>query len=140
MTSADERHVPRPEGVNAEFHTACVASGAVCLQRCADCGRYQHPPRWLCAGCGSPAYEFPPQSGAATCFTAVITHRATSPGWSPPYTTVVAELSAGPRLITAWESDDPPVPGSALLVSVRPAGERFAFFVATRSPRDPETQ
>lgn len=127
----DERYVPRPEGVNAEFNAACIEHGRVCVQRCEQCGHYQHPPRWLCASCGSARYYFVPQSGAAICKSAVVTHRATSPGWPPPYTSVVAELDVGPRLITAWESDDPAVPGAALIVRVRPLEDRFAFFVAS---------
>jgi hypothetical protein len=128
-----ERYVPTPTGVHAEFHAACLARAAVCVQRCADCGHRQHPPRWLCANCRSARYEFEPQSGAAVCRSAVVTHRATSPGWPVPYTTVVAELPTGPRLIAAWESAEPPTPGGPVTVVARPIEKRFAFFVAAPS-------
>lgn len=137
---SEGRYVPTPQGVYAEFHTACLTQGALCLQRCTDCGRYQHPPRWLCARCHSANYEFAPQPDSAVCTSAMVTHRDTSPGWPAPYTTIVAELSAGPRLIAAWESAAAPEPGAPVTITARLVEDRFAFFVAAPSPRNPESR
>lgn len=127
------RYVPHPDGVNAAFHAACVDHGGICLQRCARCAAFQHPPRRRCPHCGSAEHRYQPVSGTGTCHSYTVSHRSSDPGWEVPYTTVVVELDEGPRIIAAWEgSDGIPVPGERIEVRVVPVEERFAFLCARR--------
>jgi uncharacterized OB-fold protein len=126
------RYVPDTQGINAEFHSACVSHDQVCIQSCSDCGHLQHPPRYRCPACGSPAYSFEPQPGTGTCFSYIVTHRSTDLAWEVPYTTAVVQLDGGPRLIAAWEDSETPRIGDELFVKVKAIESRFAFFTAAR--------
>jgi uncharacterized OB-fold protein len=94
------RSVPTPVGLNAEFY-ALAAQGTLHLQRCAACGRWRHPPRFLCAGCGSGSWRWEPASGRGTVFSWTVTHQALDPAFADalPYAVVVVELEEGVRLV-----------------------------------------
>jgi uncharacterized OB-fold protein len=90
--------LPDPIGLNAELY-AHWARGELRIQRCADCGRWRHPPRYLCATCGSPSYGWELSTGRGRVFSWTVTHRAVDPAFEPPYAIVVTELEEGPRLV-----------------------------------------
>ena len=92
------RMIPDPIGLNAELY-AHWAHGELRFQRCADCGAWRHPPRYLCAQCGSTRFTWEPSAGRGRVFTWTITHRAVDPAFEPPYAIVVVELDEGPRLV-----------------------------------------
>jgi uncharacterized protein len=56
---------PDPDALTAPFWAA-AARGELCVQRCARCARYQHPPGPLCVACTSPELSFERVSGRAT--------------------------------------------------------------------------
>ncbi len=95
--------VPEPDGCNADFYRH-AASGVLHLQRCADCSRYLHPPRYLCGECGSHQLEWVPVSGGGRIFSWTVTHRPIDPGWAGevPYATVVVAMDEGVRVVGAW--------------------------------------
>jgi uncharacterized OB-fold protein len=129
-----DRLLPNPIGLNAELY-AHWARGELRLQRCDDCSTWRHPPRYLCAKCGSPRFTWALSAGAGRVFSWTITHRAVDPAFEPPYAIVVAELAEGPRLVgslagiepAALELDLPvtvelePVSDTIALVTFRPA-------------------
>jgi uncharacterized OB-fold protein len=90
--------IPDPIGVSAELY-AYWARGDLRIQRCSDCNVWRHPPRYLCAQCGSGRFSFEPVSGRGVVFSWTITHRAVDPAFEPPYAIVVVELEEGPRLV-----------------------------------------
>src|SRR4051794_37464742 len=90
--------IPAPIGLNAEFYRY-LADGELRLQRCSGCGEWRHPPRHLCAGCGSNEVAWERASGRARVFSWTVTHRAVDPAFTTPYAIVVAELEEGPRLV-----------------------------------------
>ena len=92
------RMLPNPIGPNAELY-AHWAQGELRLQRCTDCNTWRHPPRFLCASCGSARYAWELVSGRGRVFTWTVTHRAVDPAFEPPYAIVVVELEEGPRLV-----------------------------------------
>jgi uncharacterized OB-fold protein len=92
------RILPSPVGPNAEFYAFC-ARGELRVQRCASCGTWRHPPRHVCAACGSTAASWEPVSGRGRVFTWTVTHRPVDPAFEPPYAVVVVELDEGPRLV-----------------------------------------
>jgi uncharacterized protein len=128
------RLIPNPIGLNAELY-AYWARGELRLQRCSDCNTWRHPPRYLCATCGSPRFTWEHTSGRGRVFSWTITHRAVDPAFEPPYAIVVAELDEGPRLVGSLAGLEPadlaldlevvielePVSDAIALVSFRPA-------------------
>jgi uncharacterized OB-fold protein len=92
------RMIPDPIGLNAELY-AHWARGELRLQRCASCGTWRHPPRYLCATCGSARFTWELAAGRGRVFSWTITHRTVDPAFAPPYAIVVTELDEGPRLV-----------------------------------------
>ncbi len=96
--------VADPDGRNVDFYRH-AASGTLHLQRCDDCMRPYHPPRYLCAACGGDALTFVPASGRGRLFSWTVTHRPVDPGWAAealPWATVVVEMEEGVRLVGGW--------------------------------------
>lgn len=97
--------VPKPlpsmEDLNGEFHRHCAA-GELRFQRCDDCGVWRHPPRILCARCGSRAVSWQLSSGRGRLYTWTVTHQPMHPAFASevPYATVVTELDEGVRLVS----------------------------------------
>jgi hypothetical protein len=102
------RSLPAPVGLNAEFY-ALAAKGTLHLQRCDDCGAFRHPPRFLCAACGSGSWQWQPASGRGRVFSWTVTHQATDPAFAGavPYAVLVVELEEGPRLVGNLVGADP---------------------------------
>jgi len=102
------KFVPDPDGRNADFYRH-AATGALHVQRCATCGHAHHPPRYLCAECGSRELAFVPASGRGVVFSWTVTHRPVDPGWAGelPYATVVVALEEGPRIVGALRGAAP---------------------------------
>ena len=75
-------------------------AGELRIQHCTSCGRLQHPPRLLCAACGSTDRDWAPMSGRGTIYSFVVTHQAIHPSFEGhlPYVTVLVELEEGPRM------------------------------------------
>ncbi len=103
------RRAPQPEpgSLDAEFY-ARAAQGRLELQRCTRCGVLRHPPRFLCARCASPDFEWRPVSGRGAVYSWTVTHRVLDPAWGPgPYTALVVELEEGARLVGVLRGLDP---------------------------------
>ena len=101
-----ERILPNPIGLNAELY-AHWARGELRLQRCGNCSTWRHPPRFLCANCGSARFRWELAAGRGRVFSWTITHRAVDPAFEPPYAIVVVELAEGPRLVGSIVDLDP---------------------------------
>jgi len=101
--------LPGPVGLNGEWYQRAAATGRLHLQRCDSCGAWRHPPRVLCAGCGSDAASFQPVSGRGTVFTWTVTHQALDPAFADhvPYAVVVVALEEGPRVVGNLIGADP---------------------------------
>ncbi len=96
-----DRMLPAADGLGAEFYERAAATGMLHLQRCSACATWRHPPRVLCAACGSGEWHWAPIAGLGRVFTWTITHRATDPAFAGelPYAVVVVELDEGPRVV-----------------------------------------
>jgi hypothetical protein len=110
MSDRPPKIIPDPDGLNADFYRH-LAAGTLCLRHCDACGLMHHPPRYLCASCGSDNVGWAPASGRGRIFSWTVTHRPVDPGWAPdlPWATVVVEMEEGPRLVGAWRGADPEV-------------------------------
>ncbi len=128
-----KKYVPKPEGLNLEFHRACLANGLLSVQRCSACGEHRHPPRWYCPSCHSGDYTFVPVSGRGEIYSMAINHFTVDPGWVEdlPYVTAVVQLDEGPRVVGSLRGVPPGEVklGQVVEVSIEARGEDFAFLV-----------
>jgi uncharacterized OB-fold protein len=119
--SADALPKPRPvlEGATAEFYAHC-ARGELRFQRCATCGAWRHPPRVLCAVCGSPRWSWERSSGRGQVFTWTVVHQAMHPAFAAevPYAVVVVETDEGVRFVANLRDAGPEALRLGLLVEV----------------------
>lgn len=134
MSAGHGPYVPSPDGPNAEFY-AHAQGGVLHLQRCGDCGAFQHPPRYRCGACGSVALSWVPSAGRGTLFSWAVTHRPYDRGWADqiPYVTGVIELDEGVRLVGALEgvARDALSLGLPLRTRLDPRSEEFVFITLT---------
>jgi uncharacterized OB-fold protein len=96
--------IPRPDPVgahDAEFWSF-VSAGELRVQRCGDCGSFRHPPRALCAACGSTATEWTPVSGHGEVWARTVIHPPTLPAFQAmtPYCAVVVALDEGVFMVS----------------------------------------
>ncbi|MFT5442577.1 MAG: putative OB-fold protein [Myxococcota bacterium] len=110
MTDRPAKMIPDPDGLNADFYQN-LADGTLCMRHCEACGVVHHPPKYLCAACGSDDVGWAPLSGRGKIFSWTVTHRPVDPAWAAelPYATVVVEMEEGPRLVGAWRGAGPSV-------------------------------
>lgn len=123
-------YVPRSEWIIVDWHHACIAAGTLCIQQCASCGVWRHPPRKFCASCFSADVSFEPVSGAGTVLSWAVSHRSLDPGWheQAPYATLLIELEEGPRVLAATTtSPDAIQAGQHVIVRVDPRGDDFVL-------------
>jgi uncharacterized OB-fold protein len=93
--------VPQPEGeLNAQFWEHCALE-KLCFQRCDDCGRWRHLPRFMCPDCGSPAWSWHESSGRGRLFTWTVSHRSPLPAFAAelPFAVAVVEMEEGVRMV-----------------------------------------
>lgn len=88
------------EDIRETFWQSC-REGALRIQACDDCGRWQFYPRYLCRHCGSRRVEWRQASGAATVESFSVVHRAE--GFFAdltPYVVAMVALEEGPEMMT----------------------------------------
>jgi uncharacterized OB-fold protein len=130
---------PHPSAVSMPFWEA-AAEHQLLLQRCADCGSWQHYPRALCANCWSTALAWSEAAGTGTVWTVTVAHRPGHPAWSAdvPYAIAIVELDEGPRLLANVVGCPPDA--AAVGMRVRVAFERRAGYTAVQfTPTTEET-
>lgn len=92
---------PVPGEDNQPFWDA-LKRGELLLQECTSCGAVQHPPRAMCAECGSFERGWRRASGRGTVYSYIVTHQPIHPAYQgfTPYAVVLVELEEGPRMTT----------------------------------------
>lgn len=132
--SSPHTMIPRPDELDAEFYKATVKAGALCVQRCQDCGTWTHPARYYCPGCTSATMAFEKVSGRATIHSYTVSHYTVDPAWKPfvPYVTIVAELEEGPRVVASAKGIPPDrvVIGAPIRIVTENKSPEFAIFWA----------
>ncbi|MFT4027234.1 MAG: zinc ribbon domain-containing protein [Novosphingobium sp.] len=81
-----------------EFFWTSGADGKLRIQRCGDCGRYQHPPFPRCSACGSEAVAPAVVSGRGRVATYTINFEPWYPGLAVPFVFAAVELEEQDRL------------------------------------------
>ena len=96
--------LPRPDpsdADDAEFWAA-LREGELRVQQCASCGAFRHPPRPVCARCGSAERGWQAVSGAGAVWSFTVVHAPTLPAFADrtPYGAVVVRLDEGVFLVS----------------------------------------
>ena len=91
---------PRPklDAENRAFWTG-GAEGKLNIQKCSDCGHYNHPPLQLCRKCQSENLVFEATSGTGTVDTFTVNHQQWYPGVEVPYVIARVRLDSAPNVI-----------------------------------------
>jgi uncharacterized OB-fold protein len=108
MSSVADFPHPVLVGEGAPFWLA-AREGRLDIQACVSCGTLRHPPRPVCAHCGSNAVEWRTVSGRGEVWSCTTIHPPTLPAFADrvPYVALVVRLGEGPFLVsTLAESDD----------------------------------
>ena len=95
---------PRPAPIAADDMRfwSFIAAGELHLQCCADCRTSRHPPRPICAACGSTAVEWITASVRGEIWASTVIHPPTLPAFASrtPYAAVVVRLVEGVFLVS----------------------------------------
>ena len=119
MAATPDRPTPVPDELTRPFWDA-AAEGRLAVQRCGECGYYNHPPKPLCDRCTSTALAFEDVSGRGRVYSYTTNYQRNVAGFEEcvPYVNLVVELEeqAGLHLISdlvgqdaAWVAIDEPV-------------------------------
>ncbi|MBM3671799.1 MAG: Zn-ribbon domain-containing OB-fold protein [Actinobacteria bacterium] len=100
---------PAPIGAHDARFWSFAAQGELRIQRCADCGVHRHPPRPLCAACGSTAVEWVAASGRGEIWARTVIHPPTLPAFTErtPYCAVVVRLDEGVFMVSTIVDRNP---------------------------------
>jgi uncharacterized OB-fold protein len=91
------RPLPLLNELNTFFWTS-GADGRLRMQRCADCGHWQHPAGVICTRCASRNVAPQVLSGKATIQAMTLNHQPWIPGVEVPYVIAIVELDEQPGL------------------------------------------
>ncbi len=91
--------LPAVDDLTRPFWQA-AAQHQLVIQRCQECGYFNHPPRPLCDACLSQRLAFVPVSGRGTVYSYTVMHQPNVAGFEKeiPYINVLIELDEQPRL------------------------------------------
>jgi uncharacterized OB-fold protein len=80
------------------------------VQRCGDCGVFQHYPRGVCAHCWGTNLEWRRSAGRGRVYTFTVTHRTQARGFKDetPYVLAWIELEEGVQVLGNVVGCDPP--------------------------------
>ena len=95
-----EKPVPVPDELTKPYWDAAKEHRLV-IQRCKDCGYYNHPPKPACDICQSENLEFEQVSGKGKIYSYTTMHQRNVPGYEEevPYLNIAVELDEQPDLI-----------------------------------------
>ena len=96
------RPLPVPDQWTKPFWDA-AKYGRLELQRCQDCGHFQHPPYPPCLNCMSINLKFEPVGGSGTIYAYTFMHHTGDKRFASavPYASIVVELDEAPGALMA---------------------------------------
>src|SRR5262245_6262679 len=92
------RPLPVVDDLTRPFWEA-ARNGHLAIQRCSDCGYYNHPPRRECDRCLSWSLAFEEVSGKGTVWTFTVNYQPTMPGFELPHLVALIELDEQAMLL-----------------------------------------
>jgi uncharacterized OB-fold protein len=118
----DTAGVVRPAPILTEDNHGfwdAAREGRLVTQRCAGCGRLQHPPRPMCPTCHGLEQELVELAGTGVVYSYTILHHPQHPSFDYPVVAALIDLDEGVRLLSN-------------LVEVRPEDVRIGMPVEVR--------
>ncbi len=112
------RILPRPTALTQPYWDGC-RDGALRLQRCRDCERFQFYPRFICRHCQSRNLEWRDASGRGEVASYTVVRRAISPAYQAPYVVALVDLVEGVRMMAALVDVPPDELQVGMAVEVR---------------------
>lgn len=103
--NAYPKPLPMPTPLAAPFWGA-LREEELKLQRCADCGRYNHPPKIICPKCHGKQFRWEAVAPRGTVYSYTIVHRAPVPAFRDevPYAVALVDIDGtGVRLLASLE-------------------------------------
>lgn len=99
MSTSKQRPLPAIDELTRPFWEAAKQQQLV-VQRCGDCGYFNHPPRTVCDACQSQQLAFEPVSGKGAIYSFSVMHQQNIAGFEEhvPYLNILVELDEQPRL------------------------------------------
>ena len=99
MTSRQGRPLPVADDLSQPFWEAGKQHRLV-IQRCRECGYFNHPPRPACDASQSQQLQFEPVSGRGTIYSFTVMHQPNIAGFEDqiPYINILVELEEQPLL------------------------------------------
>ena len=99
MATRSEKPRPAADDLSRPFWEAARRHQLV-IQRCQDCGFFNHPPRPACDACQSLQLQFEPVSGRGTIYSFTVMHQPNVAGFEDqiPYINILVELKEQPLL------------------------------------------
>ena len=99
MTQLKGKPLPAPDELSQPFWDA-TRQHKLLVQRCQDCGYFNHPPRPACDACQSQQLQFEPVSGRGTVYSFTVMHQPNIAGFEDqiPYVNIFVELDEQPLL------------------------------------------
>ena len=99
MTDRQGRPLPVADDLSQPFWEAAKQRRLV-VQRCRECGYFNHPPRPACEACQSQQLQFEPVSGRGTIYSFTVMHQPNIAGFEDqiPYINILVELEEQPLL------------------------------------------
>jgi hypothetical protein len=100
MSEPRPKPLPVADELSAPFWQAARERRLV-VQRCDECGHYNHPPRPVCDACLSQRLTFEPVSGRGSIHTFTVMHQRDVAGFEheAPFVNIVVELAEQPMLL-----------------------------------------
>lgn len=98
-TQPDERHERPAPPQDSAFFWDGLEEGELRIQRCGGCGVLRHPPRPMCARCGSMDWDHVVSSGRGEVYSYVVHHHPPVPGRQMPFAVALVELDEGTRIV-----------------------------------------
>jgi len=102
MPDRNKKPLPAVDDLSQLFWEAAKQHQLV-VQRCQDCGYFNHPPRPACDACQSQKLQFELVSGRGTIYSFTVMHQPNIAGFEEqiPYVNILVELEEQPLLFMA---------------------------------------
>ena len=99
MPDHSKKPLPAADELSQPFWEAAKQRKLV-VQRCQECGYFNHPPRPACDACQSQQLHFEQVSGRGTIYSFTVMHQPNIAGFEDqiPYLNIVVELEEQPLL------------------------------------------
>lgn len=85
---------------DTQFFWDALREHRLLVQRCSDCGVLRHPPRPMCPGCNSLAWDAVESSGRGTVHSFVVPRHPPLPGFDDGYIVALVDLEEGTRIVS----------------------------------------